>query len=298
MQMKKTGIVLLMVFLFTGCVNNDHENSKAKIAVSILPQEYFVSKIAGDIFEINVLIPPGASPATYEPTPSQLASLSKTDLYLKLGHTGFEMAWMEKLTSANKEMKVVDLSEGVNLIIEDVAHDHAHDHGHHHGHHHGGVDPHIWLSPKNVKIIAKNIHEALLTYYPEHRETFDSNLGVFLQELDSLDRHISKTLSNLQSHSFFTYHPSLSYYARDYNLKQHPMELGGKEPSSAHLKKLIDTGIEKNIKIIFLQMQFDQKNAEVLAKETGAEIIQINPLDIEWYDQMVFITQKLEANLQ
>jgi len=292
--MKKTGIFLLMVALFTGCVNNDRENSKPRIAVSILPQEYFVSKIAGDIFEINVLIPPGASPATYEPTPSQLASLSKTDLYLKLGHTGFEMAWMEKLISANKEMKLVDLSEGIDLIIEDVVHERAHDHGHHHG----GIDPHIWLSPKNVIIIAKNIHEALLTYYPEHRDTFDANLGAFLQELDSLDQYISGVLSNLQSHSFFTYHPSLSYYARDYNLEQYPIELGGKNPSSAHLKKLIDTGIEKNIKIIFLQMQFDQKNAEVLAKETGAEIVQINPLDIEWFDQMVFITQKLKANLQ
>ncbi len=292
--MKKIGIILLMAALFTGCVNNNRENSKPRIAVSILPQEYFVTKIAGDIFDINVLIPPGASPATYEPTPSQLVSLSKTDLYLKLGHTGFEMAWMEKLTSANKEMKVVDLSEEIDLIIEDVAHDHAHDHGHHHG----GVDPHIWLSPKNVKFIAKNIHEALLTDYPEHREIFDSNLGVFLQELDSLDHYISETLSNLRSHGFFTYHPSLSYYARDYNLEQHPMELEGKEPSSAHMKKLIDTGIEKDIKIIFLQMQFDQKNAEVLAKESGAEIVQINPLDIEWYEQMVFITQKLKANLQ
>lgn len=283
-----------MVVLFTGCVNNDRENSKIRIAVSILPQEYFVNKIAGGIFEINVLIPPGASPATYEPTPLQLASLSKTDLYLKLGHTGFEMAWMEKLTSANKEMKVVDLSEDVDLIIEDIVHNHGHDHGHHHG----GVDPHIWLSPKNVKIIAENIHEALLTHYPEHRETFNSNLGIFLHELDSLDQYISGALSNLRSHSFFTYHPSLSYYARDYNLEQHPMELGGKEPSSTHLKKLIDTGINNDIKIIFLQMQFDQKNAEVLAKETGAEIVQINPLAIEWFDQMVFITQKLKANLQ
>ena len=292
--MRKMSFVLFVVILFAGCASNDREDSKTRIAVSILPQEYFVSKIAGDIFEINVLIPPGASPATYEPTPSQLVSLSKTDLYLKMGYTGFEMAWMEKLTSANKEMKVVDLSEGVDLIIEDVAHDHAHDHGHHHG----GVDPHIWLSPKNVKIIAKNIHEALATRYPEHRDTFDLNLGVFLHELDSLDQYISGALSDLRSHSFFSYHPSLSYYARDYNLEQHPMELAGKEPSSGHLKNLIDTGKEKEINIIFLQMQFDQKNAEVLAKETGAEIVQINPLDIEWFDQMVFITKKLQKNLQ
>jgi zinc transport system substrate-binding protein len=292
--MKNTGILILIAVLLAGCKSNENQNEKNRIAVSILPQEYFVSKIAGDIFEINVLIPPGASPATYEPTPAQLASLSKTDLYLRLGHTGFEMAWMEKLASANENMTIIDLSEGIDLIIEDVMHGHAHDHGHHAG----GVDPHIWLSPRNVKVIAKNIHQALISNYPEHRKTFTSNLDVFLHELDTLDQHITNQLSGLESKSFFTYHPSLSYFARDYNLEQYPMELGGKTPSSGHMKKLIDTAVEKDIRVIFLQMQYDQKNAEVLAKEAGAEIVQINPLDIEWHDQMIFITEKLKQNLQ
>jgi zinc transport system substrate-binding protein len=296
--MRKTNILILIAALLAGCNNNENQNEKIRIAVSILPQEYFVSKIAGDIFEINVLIPPGASPATYEPTPKQLASLSKTDLYLRLGHTGFEMAWMEKLASANDNMTLVDLSPGIELIIEDAMHGHGHGHAHDHSHHAGGVDPHIWLSPKNVMVIAKNIHQVLSSGYPEHRETFNSNLEVFLHELDTLDRYISHELSGLRSKSFFTYHPSLSYFARDYNLEQHPMELGGKTPSSAHLKKLIDTALEKDIRVIFLQMQYDQKNAEVLAKETGAEIVQINPLAIEWHDQMIFITKKLKQNLQ
>jgi zinc transport system substrate-binding protein len=292
--MRKTGILILIAVLLAGCKNNENQNEKIRIAVSILPQEYFVSKIAGDLFEINVLIPPGASPATYEPTPAQLASLSKTDLYLRLGHTGFEMAWMEKLASTNDNMTIVDLSQGIDLIIEDVMHGHDHDHGHHAG----GVDPHIWLSPKNVKVIARNIHQVLTSGYPEHSETFSSNLEGFLHDLDTLDQHISHELSGLQSKSFFTYHPSLSYFARDYNLDQHPMELGGKTPSSAHMKKLIDTAKEKRIRVIFLQMQYDQKNAEVLAKETGAEIVQINPLALEWHDQMIFITEKLKQNLQ
>jgi zinc transport system substrate-binding protein len=293
-MMRKTSLLLIIAALLSGCGNAGHQNDKERIAVSILPQEYFVSKIAGDLFEINVLIPPGASPATYEPTPSQLASLSKTDLYMKLGHTGFEMAWMNKLTSANDQMKIVDISEGVDLIIEDVLHEHTHDHDHHHG----GVDPHIWLSPRNVMIIAKNISRALISNYPEHRETFSSNLEIFLQELDTLDRHISTELAGLSSKSFFIYHPSLSYFSRDYNLEQYPMELGGKTPSAAHMKKLIDTAREKGIRVIFLQMQFDEKNAAVLSKETGAAIIQINPLDVEWFDQMLFITKTLKENLQ
>jgi zinc transport system substrate-binding protein len=291
--MKKSVILMFITAILSGCSIKEKPDSKIEIAVSILPQEYFVSNIAGDLFKINVMIPPGASPATYEPTPAQMASLSKTDLYFKMGHTGFERAWMDKLSSANDKMSIIDLSEGIQLIREHLSHQSGH---HQHGHE-GGVDPHTWLSPKNVKIISKTIHEALKAHYPEHSEIFDKNLSKFLNDLDSLDNYISTSLSDLNSRSFFTYHPSLSYFARDYNLDQHPLELEGKTPSSSHMKYLIDTGIENKIKVIFLQMQFDQKNAEVLANETGAEIVQINPLDPEWHKQMLFITQKLKEKL-
>jgi zinc transport system substrate-binding protein len=334
--MKKTTVILLTAlvatatFIATSCGNTAGTGDKPTIAVSILPQQYFVTRIAGDLFSINVMIPPGASPATYEPTPAQLASLSSSTLYMKMGYTGFEMAYMDKLRSANKKMTVINLSEGIQLITEATIHgepkanetagehgatgEHgtATGHGHgedleahtahastdDHGHHHGGIDPHTWLSPKNVKIIARNIHDALAAAYPEHKEVFAANLEAFLAELDQLDNHIEQELGSLSSRAFFTYHPSLSYFARDYNLEQHPLELGGKTPSAAHMKKLIDKGREEQIGAVFLQMQFDQKNAEVLAREIGAEIIQINPLDPEWYDQMLFITEKLKENLQ
>lgn len=340
--MKKSAAILLTFVLTTalvflsGCGNTTQTEGKPIIVVSILPQDYFVSRIAGDLFNINVMIPPGASPATYEPTPSQLTSLSKADLYLKMGYTGFEMAWMDKLSSSNKQMTIVNLSEGVDLITEATMHDdsmeqnevHQHQSGEAHpdtdghsdadrhsemerdaqseghsetgdrGHHHGGIDPHTWLSPKNVKIIARNIHNALAAAYPDHSEMFAANLQEFLGELDSLDSSIEQQLRDLSSRAFFTYHPSLSYFARDYNLEQYPLELGGKTPSAAHMKKLIDTGREQQIGVVFLQMQFDQKNAEVLAREIGAEIVQINPLDPEWYEQMLYIAGKLRENLK
>lgn len=328
--MKKTAAIVLTVvlstamFLLPGCGNKTQTEGKPTIAVSILPQDYFVSRIAGDLVSVNVMIPPGASPATYEPTPSQLTSLSKTDLYLKMGYTGFEMAWMDKLSSASKQMTIVNLSEGVDLITEATMHGEGMEQGEmqqhqgtegqsemnmqsemkghaemeDHGHHHGGIDPHTWLSPKNVKVIARNIYDALTAAYPEHREVFADNLQDFMGELDSLDSAIANELQDLSSRAFFTYHPSLSYFARDYNLQQYPLELGGKTPSAAHMKKLIDTGKAQQIGVVFLQMQFDQKNAEVLAREIGAEIVQINPLDPEWYEQMLFIAGKLRENLK
>ncbi len=294
--MNAKNLILLLLLVLAGCNNSEKTRYSDEIAVSILPQEYFVRKIAGEHFRINVMIPPGASPATYEPTPAQLTSLTRTRLYMKIGYTGFEMTWMEKLVSANSKMAIADLSEGVDLIMEEAMHEPLNED--HEGHHHGGIDPHIWLSPSNVKIIAGNIYKALLQYYPEYKEEFSANLGSFMTELDSLNRYISEQLRDLTSRSFFTYHPSLSYFSRDYNLVQYPLELGGKTPSPAHLKEMIDIGKEENIGLVFLQMQFDQKNAEVLARELNAEIVQINPLDPEWYQQMKFIADKLNANLK
>jgi zinc transport system substrate-binding protein len=286
--MIKRIIPLLIAVMLVSCGTNENvDESKATLSVSILPQKYFIEEIAGDLFNINVMIPPGASPATYEPTPMQLTSLAVTDLYLKIGYTGFELSWMDKLISTNETMKVVDLSEGVDLIIENV-----HQHG---DHQHGSVDPHIWLSPKNAKIISANIYKTLSETYPEHNSEFSTNLKALDLKIDSLDSYITETVSNLEKKSFMTYHPALSYFARDYGLIQLPMELEGKTPTSAYLKKLVDQGIVDDVSVIFLQMQFDQHNAEVLAKEIGAELIQINPLDVEWYKQMVFIADKLKS---
>lgn len=295
-QNKMRIFAIVIVFIsIAACNNKQAGDDKPTVTVTILPQEYFVKQVAGELFAINVMIPPGSSPATYEPTPSQLARLSETDLYLKMGYTGFEMAWMDKMESANEKMQVINLSEGINLIMEGNMQDHDHQGD---GHHHGGVDPHVWLSPKNAKIIAENIYKALSAGYPEYDQEMKANLQVFLGKLDQLDTQITEILSKVSSRAFFTYHPSLSYFSRDYGLEQYPLELGGKTPSSAHLRNLVDIGREKHIKVVFLQMQFDQKNAEVLADEIGAEIVQINPLDPEWYEQMLYIADKLKENLQ
>ena len=214
-------LLLIVVITMISCGSGEKtENSSPKISVSILPQKYFVEKIAGDLFDINVMIPPGASPATYEPTPAQITSLAKTEIYMKIGYTIFERSWMDKLASTNESMDIVDLSVGADLIMEE--------HHHHGSHDHGSVDPHIWMSPKIAKIISSNIFKVLSETYPEHRSVMSKNYVVLLDELDSLDVFIKSSLQELESRSFMIYHPALSYFARDYDLDQHPMELEGK----------------------------------------------------------------------
>jgi len=286
--MKNWIITGFSLFLMVSCGSGTEDTDKPVISVSILPQQYFIEQLGGDLFTVNVMIPPGASPATYEPTFSQLSELNRSSVYMKTGSLGFELSWMDKIMSANPSMKLVSLSEEIDLIREKEPE-------HLHGHAQGGIDPHIWMSVLNAKIIATTVYEELLLLMPEEKEYLDKRYGKFQQKLDSLHATIAAMLSDLDDRSFMTYHPSLTYFARDYNLEQCPLEIGGKSPSPAHMKWMADVGKEKDISIIFLQMQLNQKDAEALAKEIGAEIIQINPLDPDWDSQIVSIAKILAS---
>jgi zinc transport system substrate-binding protein len=282
--MKRIFLAIGFTVLTFSCHRSMDSGEKPVISVSILPQRYFVEQLAGDLVEVNVMIPSGASPATYEPTVSQLRKLELSGTYLRIGHVGFELSWMEKISSVNPGMKIVDLSRGIDLITEMENEEEGH-----HGHSHGGVDPHIWLSVQNAKIIARNLHEELQRMFPDHREELSLRLEKFSATLDSLDQVLTDQLEDLDNRSFMIYHPALTYFSRDYHLHQYSLEIEGKSPSPAHLKRMTDLGINQKIKRILIQDQFDRKNAEVLAREIGAEIIAFDPLDPNWKEQMLYI---------
>jgi len=271
------------------CQPNEDLNTKTMLSVSIQPQKYFIEKLAGELVDVNVLIPPGASPATYEPSLAQLSKLSRSELYMRIGYVGFELSWMEKISSVNPHMKIVDLSRGIDLI-----HEEEEDPGDHHDHSHGGIDPHIWMSVINAKIIARNVYNELIQLFPAEEEKMKNKLSEFNDELDTLQDSVAKHMKDLEQRNFLIYHPALSYFARDYDLHQYPIEIEGKTPSPAHLKRLTDLSQEKNISAIFVQSQFDIRNAEVLADEIDAEIVQFNPLDEEWKKQMLYIVERFK----
>jgi zinc transport system substrate-binding protein len=283
-------LIALFVFHMVSCHPEKTINERPVISVSILPQKYFIERLAGDGVEINVLIPPGASPATYEPTLTQLTKLDQSDVYMRIGHIGFELTWMDRILSVNPDMKVIDLSSGVEIIHEAL--DHSEEH---HGHDHGGVDPHIWMSPTNAKIIATNIYRELIQILPHQKDSLNTRYMELEKELDSIHLLIANSLKKLDQRSFLIYHPALTYFAKDYGLKQYPLELEGKTPSPAHLKRIIDLGREENIKSIFIQSQFDRRNAEVLAAEIDAKIVPFDPLDEEWDKQILYIAKQFKG---
>ena len=283
--MKKL-IYILTLFILSACGNTTQKSEKPILTVTLEPLRYFTEAIAGDNYEVVSMVPKGSSPESYDPTPQQLVNLSKSQAYFRIGYIGFEQAWMKKLEANCPNMKVFDTSKGIDLIL-----DKGHWHGDHF--HEGGVEPHVWNSTQNALIIADNIYQALCELDSTHQEDYQKRLDVLKQTIRQTDANVRTLLENADS-TFLIYHPALSYFARDYGLKQVSIEEGGQEPSPAQLKTLIETCRNENVHTIFLQQEFDQRNAQLIANELGVNIVSINPLSYDWVKEMIRIAEALK----
>ena len=283
--MKKL-IYILTLFILSACGNTTQKSEKPILTVTLEPLRYFTEAIAGDNYEVVSMVPKGSSPESYDPTPQQLVNLSKSQAYFRIGYIGFEQVWMKKLEANSPDMKVYDTSKGIDLIR-----DKGHWHGDHF--HEGGVEPHVWNSTQNALIIADNIYQALCELDSTHQKDYQERLDVLKQTIRQTDANIRTLLENADS-TFLIYHPALSYFARDYGLKQVSIEEGGKEPSPAQLKALIETCRNENVHTIFVQQEFDQRNAQLIANELGVNIVSINPLSYDWVKEMIRIAEALK----
>ncbi|GET27403.1 metal ABC transporter solute-binding protein, Zn/Mn family [Prolixibacter sp. NT017] len=295
--MKKILILLTIAsFLFGSCSNRSHKSSggsqadSAAVFVSILPLKYFAKQIIGDRFPVEVMVPPGASPATYEPTPRQIQKLSNAAAYFAVGHLGFENAWLNRIRQANPNMELFYTDTGITLIKGDTIQHGDHDH-------HEGVDPHIWTSPKQAKQIAINIFEGMVAIDPGNREYYYQNLQKLFDEIARVDHEVSMKLSLLKGKRFLIFHPSLGYLARDYGLIQESIEFEGKSPSPKHMEEIVKKARKQHIKLILIQKQFDKADAETIAREIHADVMQIDPLDEDWPKETLSIAAKLFDSL-
>lgn len=288
--MKHIPLLLIIVLLAScnmGKPGKSQDNEKPVIAVTIEPQRYFTEAIAGDKFDVISIVPKGSSPETYDPTPQQLVSLGDSKAYLRIGYIGFEQVWMDRLIDNTPHIQIFDTSKDIDLILGE-----AHNHGDHQ--HAGGVEPHIWNSTNNALIIARNTYKALCQLDKENEAYYLNRYDSLCQRIMHTDSSIRKTLQQPgTAQSFMIYHPALSYFARDYGLQQISIEEGGKEPSPAHLKDLVDLCRQEDVRIIFIQPEFDRRNAEIIARETGTDIVPINPLSYDWEAEMLAVAQAL-----
>ncbi len=285
--MKKLIYVFIVILL--SCQPKQKEAINM-VSVSILPQKYFVDQIAGNLVQVNVLVPPGSSPHNYEVLPSQMKDLAKSKVWLQIGLLTLEDALKSKLANINKNMAIVNCSEGITPIAGSEHNDEGHQHASNEA-----FDPHIWLAPAEVKIIAKNTLDALVTGFPQHSSTFKSNYTRFITQIDSISQQIDQKLSQLKNRNILIFHPALAYYARQFRLSQMALEYNGKEPSPRHMKEIVDLAHKQNIHLIFIQKEFDPSFAQQLSREIEGKVVIIDPLDYNWEKQIMDITEKIAA---
>jgi zinc transport system substrate-binding protein len=290
------GILIASIWLL-GCIAPESEPTQEEtigVIVSILPQADFVEQIGGDHVRVTVMVPPGADPHTYEPTAGQLREVSTAQMYAKVGSgIEFELTWFDKLREVNREMLVVDCSNGVGLIGG------ADEQAHEGGEEHEGADPHIWLAPLNARVMVTNICEGLIAIDPEHEAEYLANRDRYLQELRELDSDIHEQLDPYGKHrAFLTYHPSFGYFAAEYNLTQIAIEHEGKAPTPQVIQNCIDYAEQYNLSYVYVAPQFATRDAEVIAQEIDGEVIYLDPLPREYIATMRSIAASLALELE
>ena len=252
--------------------------AKLSVAVSILPQKTFLEAIGGEKVLVELMVLPGNSPHNYDPKPSQMKGIAKASLYFAIG-VEFEHVWLSKFSNLNSSMKIIDLTQNIDKISIS-----SHHHSNHNDKHNDDLakDPHIWTSPKNVKVIAKNIYEALVEADASNRSYYRKNYDLFVASVESTDREIKKILANFNGKKFMVFHPSWGYFARDYNLVQMPIELDGKTPKPRELIELIKEAKKENVTAIFTQPEFSDATAKVMANELHINVVKVSPLNPKW----------------
>jgi zinc transport system substrate-binding protein len=281
--------ILLVCLMFVSSIY-----AQKIVTVSIVPQKYFVEKIAKDKIKVNVMVLPGFSPAIYEPKTSQMKELMNSDIYFTIG-VPFENSWLNKFKTINKKMLVVDTSKDIkkNKML-----------GHHHDaetkdlnkaeqNHEGTLDPHIWLDPILVKVQAKNILEALVKIDSKNKKFYYNNYKDFLVELDNLNTELSGILKNIKGKKFMVFHPSWGYFAKRYGIEQESVEKEGKDPKPKEMIRLINEAKKDGIKVLFVAPQFSKTAATTISENIGGSVVEIDPLAYKWQENLIHASKEL-----
>jgi zinc transport system substrate-binding protein len=301
--------ILLLLLLLVGPVLGHTE--PLRIFASVVPIQTFVQKIGGEYVDARAMVRPGFNPHTYDPTPQQISALAGAALYVRTGMP-FEKAWMERIRSANPGMPVFDARDGIALR-ELVAHSHDEreqdaehhteaDHGHadaadalHDDHDEEGAravdenyeqDPHMWTSPPLVKHMLGRIRDKLSELDSAHAMAFARNHDAYVAELDVLDAELHALLDPLPNRKFMVFHPAWGYFADNYGLTQVAIEHEGKQPGARGLGALIDQAKQANIKVVFVQPQFDKRQARQVAQAIGGAVVAVDPLAADYIDNL------------
>lgn len=263
--MQKIATFIICALLIVGCTTKS-DSDKKTIFVTITPMQSIIEEITAGDFDIEVIVPKGASPETFEPTPKQVTSFSDAELIFSTGIIDFEQSLVERISG---DAEVVNLSNGIELIAGSCSHgNHKHKHG---------VDPHIWTSPRALRTMVTNAHKAIMAHYPDSVKYTEAT-GRLLERIDALDTYCATRIKAEGVEAMMIYHPAYTYYARDYGIEQIAIEHDGKEPSLRQTTALIEKAKEHGVKAILRQPQYSEDKVRAIANDAGAEIITTDPL--------------------
>lgn len=278
----------LATLLFAACNGSQRTSQEADFIATIQPIKFIVEQITGDDFRVDVLVPNGASPETFEPTPKQFIALNEAKLVFSTGLIDFESALTE---SMHDQRSLINLSRGIELMEGSCSHHH---HGHAHSHHHG-IDPHIWTSPRELKAMARNTYEAIIAEYPDSVKYTDA-YNALIHELNELDIECNQLCKASSARAFVVYHPALTYFSRAYGIEQIAIESDGKEPSAKHLAEIIEQANAKGVTCLLYQAQYPRSAVEIVAKDMGVECQVFDPLAEDAIENIRSITHLITDN--
>ncbi len=369
-------VIAITIVSMTACATEvESLHDKPIVAVSIVPQETFVKAVAGDLVDVITMIPPGNSPANYQPTPQQMQKLSEASVYFAIGVPTELANILPKVKDINEDIEIISLEKSVAEVYDDryfddekehdcnhvnddeKAHKHGEDneqeecndehgcskhgednqeeecndehgcskhgedneeecndehdsnkHGEdnqeeecndeHDCHNHVGRDPHIWLSPKRVKVMIEDIKDKLIELNPENKEVYEKNSSDYIEKLNEVDNEIELILKGLEKKSFIIYHPAFGYFADDYGIEMVAIEESGKEATVKRLQHVIDLANAEGIKVIFYQAEFDSQQAETIAQEIGGEVVKVEPLSSDYLENLKKIANTFKEVLK
>lgn len=287
-------IFSLICFLNVHCISSPERiENRLNIIVSILPQVEFVEAVAGDYAKVSVMIPSGASPAVYEPTPKQLKLISTSDIYFKVGELPFERTHVKKFRKLNHKLILINTSSEVKYIESDHSHgdEDAYDNDDHF------VDPHIWMDPILVIKQVIQIRDALIQFDPKHKKIYQKNAKIYISKLEKINKEINILFRSKKEREILVYHPFLAYFGQRYGITQYAIEVDGKQPSLKQLNEMIKEFKQKKINSIFVQRQFSSRLPEVFAKELKIKVVSVDPLDQNYAENILGIAKKISENL-
>ena len=279
-------LLLLSVLLLSGCVSQREATGQIKVATTIVPLGEFVHVVGGTRVSVTVLVPPGADPHTFEPSPSQIREVADADIYAENG-AGLE-SWMDNILLVNPHMLVVDTSKGVSLVAGTGE---TADRGR-------AMDNHIWLSPRNAMIQVRNICDGLTRVDPAGKDYYSNNRDNYIVKLKELDAYLNSTFAATKKKKFVVLHPAWTYFARDYGLTQIAIDVEEKEPGPRYLTEVVTAALANNITNVFVEPQYNPKMAEVISKEINGKVVSIDDLAPNYIENLKSVSEKIAESMR